>query len=206
MRLILVRHGQTSSNVGLVLDTGAPGADLNEYGRQQARALVGQLEQEPIEAIYASNLVRTQQTAQPLALHRGLNITVLEGLREISAGDGEMTTDATDYIGTLMKWHAGDLQARIRGAENALEFFDRFDAAIGEVVEQGYRNAAVFSHGAALRVWASARVPGFSDALGGGHFANTGHLIVEGSHSGGWILQSLEGVMHYQSQPDSPTG
>ena len=34
MRLLLLRHGQTHSNVSGALDTGAPGADLTELGRR----------------------------------------------------------------------------------------------------------------------------------------------------------------------------
>jgi broad specificity phosphatase PhoE len=201
MRLILVRHGQTSSNVGLLLDTAAPGADLNETGREQAQELVLRLATEPIEALYASNLVRTQQTAAPLAAARGLTVEVINGLREISAGDGEMGNDATDYITTLMKWHAGDVTARIVGGENAIEFFARFDAAIGQVVAAGQGVAAVFSHGAALRVWASARVSGLVEALGEGHLDNTGVIIAEGDPDQGWSLVDIDGLMYYD--PDA---
>ena len=103
MRLILVRHGRTTSNVGFLLDTGEPGADLDDAGREQARALVERLAEHPIEAIYTSNLVRTQQTATPLAETREIEFRVLSDLREISAGDDELTADATRYIGTLMR-------------------------------------------------------------------------------------------------------
>lgn len=199
MRLILVRHGETTSNVGLLLDTAAPGADLNDTGRQQAVALVDRLAGEPIEAVYASNLVRTQQTAAPLASARGLGVEVLEQLREISAGDSEMSSDATAYITTMMKWHAGDLEARVPGAENALEFFARFDAAIHQIAAAGNEVAAVFSHGAALRVWCAARVSGFAEALGNGHLANTGVIIAEGNPETGWSLVEIDGVVHYGS-------
>ena len=36
MRLILIRHGQTHSNVAHALDTTVPGADLTDLGREQA--------------------------------------------------------------------------------------------------------------------------------------------------------------------------
>lgn len=197
MRLILVRHGQTSSNTGLLLDTAAPGADLNETGREQADALVERLAGEPIDAIYASTLVRTQQTATPLARARGLDIRILPDLREISAGHAEMTTDATDYITTLLKWHAGEHEARIPGAENALEFFARFDHAIGQVATGGHASAVAVSHGAALRAWAAARVEGFADALGEGVLNNTGIILADGDLDAGWRLVEVEGVMVY---------
>jgi len=203
MRLILVRHGQTSSNVGLLLDTAAPGADLNQTGREQAQELVERLAAESVEAIYASNLVRTQQTAAPLAAARNLGVGVLDGLREVSAGDAEMGSDATGYITTLLKWQAGDLTARIPGGEDALEFFVRYDAAIARIAAAGHRTAAVFSHGAALRVWAAARVPGFAEALGNGHLANTGVIIAEGDSNRGWSFAEVTGLMHYDNDPSA---
>lgn len=35
MRLILIRHGQTTANVDYRLDTAIPGADLTDLGRRQ---------------------------------------------------------------------------------------------------------------------------------------------------------------------------
>lgn len=203
MRLILVRHGRTSSNVGFLLDTGVPGADLDETGHHQARTLVERLAEHPIEAIYASNLVRTQQTAAPLAAALGLSVEVLPGLREISAGDDELATDATRYIGTLMSWHAGEVHARIPGGESALEFMARFDEAIAEVAANAYRTAMVVSHGAALRVWSVSRVRGFGEALGSGHLANTGVIVIDGSAQEGWQLVSLDGVQVWESINDT---
>lgn len=197
MRLILVRHGQTSSNVGLLLDTGEPGADLNLNGRAQADALVGRLAGQRIDAIYASTLVRTQQTAAPLAVARGLEMVIDPGLREISAGDAEMTSDASAYIDTLMRWHSGDLVARIPGGEDAAEFFARYDAAINGIGAAGHEAAVVVSHGAALRVWASARIPGFVDIIGNGHFANTGMITIDGSPQSGWTYIDSVGFMNY---------
>nr|WP_284288846.1 histidine phosphatase family protein [Angustibacter aerolatus] len=89
MRLILVRHGQTPSNVQRLLDTAVPGADLTDLGRQQAERVPTGLADEPVEAVYASTLVRTQQTAGPLAAALGLDVQVRDGLREITAGDLE---------------------------------------------------------------------------------------------------------------------
>jgi len=206
MRLILVRHGQTSSNTGFLLDTGAPGADLNDTGREQAQTLVERLAGEPIDAIYASTLVRTQQTAAPLARARGLEVRILPDLREISAGHAEMTTDAADYVTTLLKWDAGDHEARIPGADNALEFFARYDRAIAEVASGGHESAVAFSHGAAMRTWASARVEGFIDVLGKGLLNNTGIIFAEGDPESGWRLVELEGVIFYDEEEVAAAG
>lgn len=196
MRLILVRHGRTASNVGFLLDTAEPGADLDDLGRQQAELLVERLGEHPIDAIFASNLVRTQQTAAPVAAARGLEIQVIPGLREVPAGADELSADATRYIGALLAWAQGDLRAKVPGGEDAVEFLARYDAAIDEVVASGVATAMVVSHGAALRSWLAVRVEGFREALDGAHLDNTGVVIAEGSPAEGWRLIELDGADH----------
>jgi probable phosphoglycerate mutase len=198
MRLILVRHGRTASNVGFLLDTAEPGADLDDGGLEQAASLVERLSHHEIEAVYTSNLVRTQQTAGPIARARGLELQVLPGLREISAGDDELSPDATRYIGTLVAWGEGNPDARIPGGENAHEFLARFDAAIEHIASAGHEVAMVVSHGAALRVWSIVRVRGFAEALGKAHLDNTGVIVVDGSLAEGWELAELVGVRVFE--------
>ncbi|MCV9993183.1 histidine phosphatase family protein [Paeniglutamicibacter sp. ZC-3] len=112
MRLILIRHGQTTSNVGHHLDTGEPGASLTDLGREQARALPAALAATTIEAIYASTLLRTQQTAAPLAAALGLEVGIRAGLREIPAGTLEMANDEASieaYLSVAFGWADGPL-------------------------------------------------------------------------------------------------
>lgn len=197
MRLILVRHGRTASNVGFLLDTAEPGADLDDGGLEQAAELVERLSAHEIEAIFVSNLVRTQQTARPVAEARGLEQQVLPGLREIPAGEDELSTDAARYIGTLVAWGAGEPERRIPGGENAAEFLTRFDAAVDVIAASGHDVVMAVSHGAAMRVWSMVRVEGFSDALGKAHLDNTGIIVADGSPAAGWKLAELIGVRNF---------
>jgi broad specificity phosphatase PhoE len=57
MRLLLVRHGQTPSNVRSLLDTAVPGPGLTELGERQAAAPPEALAGEDIDALYASTLM-----------------------------------------------------------------------------------------------------------------------------------------------------
>src|SRR5689334_1597685 len=112
MRLLLIRHGQTPSNVGFLLDTAVPGPGLTELGERQAAALPEALAGEDIEAVYASTLLRTRLTAAPLAAARGLDVIVRDGIREVSAGDLEMLPGHSErgelYMRTVFAWAAGD--------------------------------------------------------------------------------------------------
>jgi len=188
MRLILVRHGQTPSNVIGSLDTVVPGPGLTDLGREQAAAVPGRLAGEPIEAIYASTHVRTQYTADPLAAARRLPIQVRPGLRELAAGDLEGRTDP-DAVGQFFEvmtaWIAGDLDEPMPGGESGREVVDRFDEVAHEIADSGVGCAVAFSHGGSIRLWAAARARNLAAAFPlAGHLGNTGVVIMSGDADG----------------------
>jgi len=197
MRLLLIRHGQTSSNVIRALDTAVPGADLTDLGREQAAAVPEALADEPIDAIYVSNLVRTQQTAAPLAAARGLEPVIREGLREVDAGDLEMNSDFDSmkaYVGTFIKWAGEDYDARIPGGENGHDAFDRFDAVVAEAAALGLQNVAIVSHGAMIRYWvARATVNIDAEFTRNNDLTNTAVVVVTGDPETGWLTESWTG-------------
>ena len=162
MRLLLIRHGETPGNVLGQLDTAHPGPGLTELGERQAEALQRALVNEPISALYASTLLRTQVTARPLGRELGLDVKVLDGIHEIEAGSLEKLTDHEShrrYMGTVFAWAAGDFDRRMPAGPDGHEFFERFDAAIAKVAAEASDAGAValVSHGAAIRVWAARR-------------------------------------------------
>lgn len=192
MRLLLIRHGLTSSNVGHNLDTAVPGADLNDHGRRQAAALPAALADEHIDAIYASTLVRSQQTAAPLAHALGLPMQVRDGIREISAGDLEMRSDdesIEQYVAVVFGW-AQDLDARLPGGESGREVMARFDAVVQEAVDSGAGTVVFVSHGAMIRVWVGLRSTNADSGFTLRNWLmNTGMVVVEGSPLEGWTVQ-----------------
>lgn len=189
MRLILIRHGQTTSNVADVLDTAEPGADLTELGRQQAQAVPRSLADERIDVVYASTLVRTQQTAQPLLDQRHVEYRVRDGLREISAGGFEMRGDheaIRAYLTTIFGW-AQDPGLKLPGGESGYEVWDRYDQVLAEAESDGAATAVMFSHGAIMRSWSAARVANISAAHAADNpIGNTGAVVLEGSVHRGW--------------------
>src|SRR5665647_485910 len=148
MRLILIRHGQTTSNVGGLLDTAEPGAGLTGLGFVQAAALPDALGGESIEVLYASTLVRARQTAAPLAASLGLDVRVRDGLREVRAGTLEMRGDAAAvhlYRDTTFAWSAGDVDVRMPGAESGAEVYARYDAVIDEIALSGVGTCLLYT-------------------------------------------------------------
>lgn len=196
MRLILVRHGQTSANVAGLLDTAHPGADLTDVGREQAAALPAVLDGAPIDALYASTLVRTQQTAEPLATTHGLEVQVRPGLREISAGDLEMLGDAESverYLSTAIAWVAGDLDAMLPGGEAAADVLARFDDVVAEAAGSGAETVVMVSHGTVIRSWAAVRAGMPADEAARSRLANTDAVVLEGHPDEGWRALSWGG-------------
>lgn len=194
MRLILVRHGQTPSNVAGALDTAAPGAPLTALGEAQAVALPAALAGEPIAGIYASALTRARLTAAPLGLARALPVQVLPGLEEISAGELEMRADETarqDYAACLIGWMHGDLQRTLPGGADGRSFLDRFDAAVGRIAGSHGEDetVVVVSHGAAIRVVTAVWTGMDGDRAARLDIRNTGAAFLDGSRAAGWRLE-----------------
>ncbi len=188
MRLLLIRHGRTASNVGRLLDTGHPGAPLDDTGLQQAQRLVDRLAHEPIEAVFTSDLTRARQTGEPIAAVRGLSVHELPGLREIYAGDDDMSPDWNPYIAVLDSWF-DDPHHSLPNGENAIVFLDRFDRAIAEIAASGVGCAALVSHGAALKVWVPARASNLeAGAARAWPLDNTDVIVAEGDPEQGWHI------------------
>lgn len=192
MRLLLLRHGQTPSNVAGLLDTGAPGPGLTPLGERQAAAVPRALAGRSIDALAVSSLVRTALTVDPLARDRSLRPTVVDGLREIEAGALEMSGDIDEhhtYMETVFAWARGDLGRRMPGGPDGNAFLRRFDDAVAELAGAGHDVVLAVSHGAAIRSWSSARVQGVDvDTMRRTYLDNTGLVEVEGDPASGWRL------------------
>ena len=211
MRLLLIRHGQTPSNVDFLLDTAIPGPGLTALGEQQAAALPEVLAGEDIEALYASTLVRTQLTAAPLAAARGLDVLVRGGIRELEAGDLEMLPGNTEqgelYMKTVFAWAAGDTELRMPGGESGAEALARYDAVVAEAAGSGAGTVAMVSHGAAIRMWTAARADNVDVPFAAARpLDNTGVVILEGSPTDGWKAITWAGATVAPAGEGGPTG
>ncbi|ROP78519.1 putative phosphoglycerate mutase [Frigoribacterium sp. PhB107] len=215
MRLYLIRHGQTPDNIRGELGTTVPGPGLTDLGLEQAAALPEALAAAGIGAMSTSTMLRTQLTAAPLAASLGLVPTVRDGLREVEAGELELRSDqeaVSTYLGTVLRWVDGDLDARVPGAEDGHAFFARFDGAVDEACAAGHDVVGVVSHGAAIRGWAGRRASNADAAFVRAHqLANTGVVVLEGSLDEGWALvewagEPVGGALLDDPAASDPTG
>jgi len=92
-RLIAVRHGETAWNADARLQ-GQLDIPLNAKGRWQAARVAQALAQEPVAAVYSSDLARAWQTADAIAAPHTLQIRPEVRLRERAFGQFEGRTFA----------------------------------------------------------------------------------------------------------------
>ena len=100
--LLLVRHGQTPTT-GATLPGRAKGLHLAETGLAQAGAVaarIGALHN--VDAVYASPLERTRETAAPIAKAVGQRVKVDKGLLECEFG--EWTGRKLSELNKLPEW------------------------------------------------------------------------------------------------------
>lgn len=84
-RLYLVRHGQSAGNAEGRFG-GHSATPLSDLGREQARLTAQALARENISAIYASDLFRTMQTAEPLGELLNIPVVATPAFRERHVG------------------------------------------------------------------------------------------------------------------------
>lgn len=150
----LVRHGQSTANAAALIDTAPPGASLTALGQQQAQTVAGVLAAKgPVAAIFASQLIRTQQTAAPLAAALGMNVQALPGLNEIDAGafngQPQVSLGGLAYLLAPVAWMLGlrivPMLAPGSTDANGYEFRRRFNGALQTVYGNAATNAGGFN-------------------------------------------------------------
>lgn len=84
--IFLIRHGQPVHNPALPYHV-APGPDLSEQGRQEARQAAAFLADKTVEHLFVSPFARTTQTAEELVETLFLQVTFTRLLQEHAGGE-----------------------------------------------------------------------------------------------------------------------
>lgn len=186
MRLRFIRHAESEANVLGGLHCSAPGPGLSPYGFEQAEALAVALAGTDIRGVYASTMLRSAQSAAPVATRLGLEVVVLPGLHETHLGDLDCRVDdeAHQIFDELFAaWMLDDALDRARpGGETGAQVLDRMRASIDDVLDRhtGDGEVVLIGHGAALRLTLSRILAGVSpDFALRHHLANTEAVLVE---------------------------
>jgi broad specificity phosphatase PhoE len=204
MTVTFVRHAQSAGNASGLIDTSVPGPHITELGQEQARAVVGTLGNNNFDSIYASTMIRTQETAASMSKYLNLPVTILHGIQEIEAGKYEGTPEsqaATGYAVAPIKWLQGNLTPSIDGTSdtvNGTQFDARIDAALQTIYDNGDRNPIVFSHGGAIMFWTLLNVSNLTTIqkftlLQTASLKNTNYVVIQGNPTDGWTLVNWNG-------------
>lgn len=153
-RIIAVRHGETSWNADARIQ-GQLDIGLNENGRWQAQRVGKALAEEPITAVYSSDLERAQATAQPISEVKGIPVIPHEGLRERSFGMFEGKT--FDEIHQEWPEHAQNWRKRIpewqppEGGESLIQLRERVTRTLEQLAaKHPGEQIVVVAHGGVL--------------------------------------------------------
>ncbi|HJS02828.1 MAG TPA: histidine phosphatase family protein [Variovorax sp.] len=154
-RLIAVRHGETAWNVDTRIQ-GQLDIALNDTGLWQARRVGEALADEPIAAIYASDLARAWQTALEIARPLGIEVQAEPGLRERAFGHFEGRTFA-DIDASLPEqarlWRTRDPEFAPEGGESLITFRERVTGIAGQLAQRHPGELVVLvAHGGVMDV------------------------------------------------------
>jgi broad specificity phosphatase PhoE len=200
MTVTFVRHGESEANAAGVLNTAVPGPGLTALGEQQAGIVARLLAAHQHDGIYASTMIRTQQTAKPLSGATGLPVEVVDGLQEVSGGvfEGGAERGVLTLLGygaPPLAWTFGLRAVPILGSSDTGNSFDaRVDGALQRIYASGDRDPVVFAHGATIMFWTMMNVDNPDPFLILTHpLGNTDVVVVDGNPTDGWTLKSWAG-------------
>ena len=127
MKLILVRHGETETNrLGRI--QGVSQTRLNERGLDQAAAAARALLPDAPFTLYASPLMRAQQTAEAIARRVGVCTIREDGLIEMDVGEFEGLTGRQlreRFPDVMRAWDQDAFQTVMPGGESLETVRDR---------------------------------------------------------------------------------
>ena len=154
-RILAIRHGETLWNVDSRIQ-GHLDIGLNDTGRRQAERLGMALKDEPIAAIYASDLSRAYDTALAVSRHTGVPVQAEPGLRERSFGEFEGRTFAeieTELPEQAQRWRQRDPTFTPAGGESLLMLEARVLSVAARLAAQHPgEQIALFAHGGVMDI------------------------------------------------------
>lgn len=207
-RLYLVRHGATPLTMEDKF-SGAEGVYLSDQGRQQAERLSERMQDRDIAAAYSSPLDRAVETARIIIHPHQLQLTTVDGLREISHGHWEGMTRRdveSQFPEEYAAWEEDPFTFAPEGGESGISVLARALPAIREiVVKHKDQNVLVVSHKATLRLLISSLLGfdarGYRDRL---DQAPACLNIVDFSDPVRARLMLFNDISHYAPQPLRP--
>jgi broad specificity phosphatase PhoE len=154
-RILLIRHGATVLSAEDRF-AGSTDVDLSDEGRRQGRTLGERLAELPLDAVYASPMKRTRETAALVSGPRKMEPFVDDGLREIAHGRWEGLTRKeveARYGDEYANWEQDPFTFAPEGGESGLSVMARALPVVRKIVlRHPNETVAVVSHKATIRL------------------------------------------------------
>ena len=154
-RILAIRHGETAWNQDARIQ-GHIDIPLNDKGRWQAEQAAKALHDEPIAAIYASDLQRATQTAHAIASRKQMPVQQHEGLRERHFGECQGSTWAeleTQRPEVVDAWRRRVPDFAPPGGESLLALRERVERTFHELARRHVgEQIVVVAHGGVLDI------------------------------------------------------
>ncbi len=154
-RLYLVRHGATQE-VSEDRFSGTIDVPLSDVGREQAARLNARLSAERFAAVYASPLIRAQDTARVASSGWNLDVRPAEALREIGHGhwEGLRRREVEErFAREFALWEEDPFTFAPTGGESGAAVLARALPAVRTIVESHPdQHVLVVSHKATIRL------------------------------------------------------
>lgn len=155
-KIYLIRHAEAEGNLYRIAHGHENGLITDYRGPRQIQALARRFREVPVDAVYSSDLLRTQTTAQAIYVPRGLPLHTDPAFREVGMGIWEGLTwqeiqeqwpeQLLYFNRQLDKW-------QIEGCETAQMVLERYLPGLRRVAgAHPGQTVAIFSHGAAMRI------------------------------------------------------
>lgn len=157
-KLLIIRHGQSLGNMEKKF-LGHTDWDLSPLGYEQAKELTEYLENEKIDKVYASDLMRAYHTVSGIAKQRGLEVIKDSRLREINAGkwEGKLYDSLyADFSEDYSLWKTDIGNSRCTGGELVAELQNRIVAAVLDIAGKNpEKTVCIGTHATPIRVLCS---------------------------------------------------
>lgn len=153
--LYLLRHAEVEARYQKIFG-GRIDMELSPRGHEQAARLAKYLRLKSFDAIYASPMIRAQQTLAPLLADRKSSPVVMPGLREVDFGDWtglSWEEVKTKFNISAFQWLEQLEKAGIPNAECGKTFRARVEPCLQQILrDHPGQSVAVLCHGGTIRV------------------------------------------------------
>ena len=184
--LYIVRHGETEANRDGIIQ-GHIDRPLTENGIQEVEKTAEKLCDVHFDAVYSSDLLRAQRTAEIILLERQLAIKTTEALKERNWGkfDGRPAQEFYEEYAEDLKifenlTHEEKMSFQFADVENHEKIATRLNSSLREIaaVHDG-QHILISTHGGIMRAFLIQLGWGTFQSLPSGSVKNAGYAVLE---------------------------